>query len=85
MFTAGGKSGWLIMYWIYVLLSGKDDGYYVGLSKDIDNRLKEHNAGYVRSTKNRRPFVLVHNEGFATRQEARDRGKYLKSGVGRKF
>jgi len=33
-----------MIYWIYVLRSKKDNGYYVGLSKDIDNRLKEHNV-----------------------------------------
>ncbi|NWF87891.1 MAG: hypothetical protein HXY50_00350, partial [Ignavibacteriaceae bacterium] len=38
-----------------------------------------------RTTKPYAPFELVHSEIFPTRTEARDREKYLKSGVGKEF
>jgi len=43
---------------VYVLESLKDKHYYIGSTKDINKRFKEHENGYVRSTKNRRPLKL---------------------------
>jgi len=51
---------------------------YVGTSRDVRKRLDQHNAGYSKSTKPYRPFVLVHVEGFDTLAEARKREWYLK-------
>ena len=72
------------MYLVYILQSERDSGFYVGLTKDIDQRLKYHNAGRVRSTSKRRPFKLVYKESFSSRVEAREREKYLKSYKGAK-
>ena len=73
------------MYYAYVLRSKKDGDFYTGITKDIERRLKEHNSGYQKSTKARRPFELILKEEFRTRIEARQREKHLKSGVGRNF
>jgi putative endonuclease len=43
---------------VYVLESLKDKHYYIGSTRDINKRFKEHENGYVRSTKNRRPLKL---------------------------
>ena len=72
-------------FYVYVMKSMKDDGFYVGISKDPDKRLIGHNWGMTKSTKGRRPFELVYAEKVISRQEARRREKYLKSGVGREF
>jgi putative endonuclease len=37
------------------------------------------------TTKPYRPFKMIHKEVFATRAEAREREKYLKSGIGKEF
>ncbi len=71
------------MFYVYVLQSVVDDGFYVGITSDVQRRLREHNAGLQRSTKARRPFVLVYSESRATRSEAREREKFWKSGQGR--
>jgi putative endonuclease len=73
------------MFYVYVLRSQRDGGLYVDLTKDLDHRLKQHNAGHERSTKNRRPFVVLLSERFQTRSEARQREKYYKSGFGREI
>ena len=62
----------------------KDNGYYTGLSQDPEKRLITHNQSGVRSTKNRKPFRLIHTEKFDTRSEAREREKHLKSYKGSK-
>ena len=73
------------VYFVYVLLSLKDQEHYHGLSSNIAERIKQHNAGKVRSTKSRRPFVLLYDERVGSLTEARKREKYLKSAAGRKF
>jgi len=73
------------MYWVYALRSRKDNNLYIGLSSNIDERLKYHNAGYAKSTKGRKPFDLIYKEKQPTLSKAREREKYLKSGAGREF
>ena len=73
------------MWVAYVMRSLKDGGFYVGMSSSVERRLKEHNSGYTRSTRSRRPFELVYVERCDSRLEARKREKFLKSGAGREF
>jgi len=72
------------MFYVYIIKSLKDEGYYIGMTKDLDNRLDYHNNGKVRSTKNRRPFKIIYSESYKTRKESREREKYLKSYTGSK-
>ncbi|MFA6131790.1 MAG: GIY-YIG nuclease family protein [Patescibacteria group bacterium] len=72
-----------IPYFVYVLLSLKDRRLYTGFTTDLDRRMKEHNEGTTKSTKNRRPFVLLYYEVYRTEQEAKKREKFLKGGNGR--
>ncbi|MBC7398935.1 MAG: GIY-YIG nuclease family protein [Mucilaginibacter sp.] len=73
------------MFFVYVLQSQKTNRRYVGMSSDPEKRLLQHNGGYNTSTKAYRPWIKVHSESFETRVEARNREKYLKSGVGREY
>ena len=57
----------------------------MGQTNNIENRLRRHNSGLVRSTKSRIPFELVYNETFETRAESMRREKDLKGGQGRKW
>lgn len=70
-------------YYVYVLLSEKDNQFYTGYTADLKNRLSLHNDGKVYSTKNRRPFKLIYFEGCFNQQDATRREKYLKSGSGK--
>lgn len=72
-------------YYVYVLLSKVDGLFYTGYTKDIANRLSEHNAGRVQSTKYRIPFILIYWEGCLNQQDATRREKYLKSGNGKLY
>lgn len=67
------------MFYTYILKSLKDSKHYYGFCEDIDARLKYHNAGQVKSTKSRRPFVLHYSESFASKTEAINRERYFKS------
>ena len=66
-------------FYVYVLRSLADRERYIGLSNDVSRRVREHNAGKVKSTRARVPFVVVHQESYQTLAEARAREKYLKT------
>ncbi|MFQ6119485.1 MAG: GIY-YIG nuclease family protein [Methanosarcinales archaeon] len=67
------------MYWVYFLYSENVGSVYVGCTGNLQKRLKEHNDGLVKSTKNRRPFILIHSEKYSNFSIARRREEYLKS------
>jgi len=73
------------MYTTYVLASLKDGKHYIGLSRNPQKRLVEHNRRKVRSTRSRAPFLLVYHEGFSTLGEAREREKFFKTAAGRRY
>jgi putative endonuclease len=50
---------------------------------DVAKRLRQHNLKQNKSTKAYSPWVLIHQEKFNTRIEAREREKYFKSGIGK--
>ncbi len=71
--------------YVYVLKSDLDHRFYVGMSKDVQKRLKEHNSGRTKSTKGYRPWSIIHIERYPDRVAARKREKYLKSGFGKQW
>jgi len=73
------------MHHVYVIKSKDHDRYYIGITSDLTRRINEHNSGKTRSTKGYKPWDLYYFEEYATRQEARQREKYLKSGEGREY
>ncbi|MEQ8244956.1 MAG: GIY-YIG nuclease family protein [Fulvivirga sp.] len=72
-------------YYVYILVSNVSGNLYKGFTNDLSRRLKEHNAGYNKSTKSGRPWELIYSEKCNNRLEAREREKFFKSGVGREF
>lgn len=73
------------MIFIYAIKSLSIEYIYVGMANNIERRMHEHNSGQNRSTKAYKPFVLVYTEQFESREEARKKEKYLKSGVGKEY
>jgi putative endonuclease len=65
-------------YFVYILQSQTDRGYYIGHTQSLKQRLAEHNAGKTRSLRARRPFQLVHVEEFPSKRAAKAREKQLK-------
>ncbi len=73
------------MFCVYILLSESAARTYVGQTEDLEERVRKHNAGGVRSTKAYRPWRVIHVEEYGTRAEAMEREQWLKSRTGRKF
>jgi putative endonuclease len=72
-----------MFYFVYVLLSERDNLFYTGYSNNVEKRLAEHNSGLVSSTKLRQPLKLIYFEACLNQQDATRREKYLKSGNGK--
>ncbi|GIW62494.1 MAG: hypothetical protein KatS3mg091_001 [Patescibacteria group bacterium] len=70
-------------FYIYVLRSLKDKKLYIGKTKDLKRRVKEHNAGKVKATKNRRPFELVYYEAYTNKDQWSQQEHFYKTGIGR--
>ena len=74
------------MFTVYAIKSIKNQKRYVGYTgKDASDRLKEHNNGVSKFTRQNRPFVLIYKEIFGNKTKAIKREKFLKSGKGREF
>jgi putative endonuclease len=78
------KAEYQLPFCVYVLLSLKDDNFYVGYTTDLPRRLDEHFQGRNTSTAPRRPFVLVHCEYYLAKADAERRETYLKTAKGRR-
>ena len=72
-------------YFIYVLLSKKDNNFYTGFIASLYERINEHNLGKVTSTKYRIPLELVYYEVCYNQSDALHREKYLKSTYGKRY
>ena len=73
------------MYYVYAISSSSRTYIYVGLTINKNRRIDEHQKGYNKTTRAYRPFKVILVEKYKTRQEARKREMYLKSGAGKEF
>jgi len=67
------------MHFVYLLYSKDFDSFYIGYTKNLEVRLDQHNSGLTKSTKAKKPWLLVYSELFATQLEALKRERFLKS------
>jgi putative endonuclease len=73
------------MITVYAIISELNGDIYVGITKDADLRLEQHNAGKSKYTKGLRPWKKLYRELQPDWEAARKREIYLKSGVGKEF
>jgi putative endonuclease len=74
-----------LKFTVYAIKSNNRNYIYVGMTNNLERRLKEHNQHENKSTKAYAPFTLIYSEAFDSRPSARLKEKYLKSGVGKAF
>ena len=74
-----------VVFYVYVLRSESDSGFYIGFSTNLRARVRQHQAGESFATKSRGPWKLVYYEAYLNQEDALGREKYLKSGSGRRF
>jgi len=72
-----------LRYVVYILEC--KDGFYLGCTDNLEERIERHTAGYVPATKERRPINLKNTFGFSDKYLSYAFEKYLKSVSGRAF
>lgn len=77
-----GISKW---HYVYVFLSQNGDNFYIGYTKNLKNRLKQHSAKNNFSTKSRLPLGLIYIEACLNEDDAKRRENYLKTSQGHRF
>ena len=74
------------MFTVYVLFSPNFNKIYIGYTSNLLQRLLSHNELAKKGWTIRfRPWTVIHTEEFATKTEAMNREKQLKSAKGREF
>jgi putative endonuclease len=73
------------VFYVYVLRSESDSGFYIGFSTNLRARLRQHQDGESLATKSRGPWKLIYYEAYTEREDAEGREKFLKSGAGRRL
>ncbi len=66
------------MYYVYVLKSQKWNRPYVGFTKDLIERVKQHNNKDTKSTRYGIPWRLIYYEAYFSELDARKREIQLK-------
>lgn len=73
------------MFYTYVLQSLIDGRFYTGYTNNLGKRFKDHNRGMVFATKTRIPFRIIYYEACLNKKDAKQREKYLKTGIGKRY
>jgi putative endonuclease len=67
------------MFIVYILKSLKTGKHYIGQTDNILDRIKRHNSGRSKATKNFAPWELIYSEEYSTRPLAFRREQEIKS------
>jgi predicted GIY-YIG superfamily endonuclease len=73
------------VYYVYLIESLSNRRRYVGLTTDLAQRIREHNAGESTYTSSFRPWKLTTYIAFDSKAKAEAFERYLKSGSGHAF
>ena len=72
-------------YYVYIIYSKSLNKFYIGSTQDLEDRLKQHNAGRSRYTKPGIPWVIVYKETYQSRTSAYNREKEIKARKSREY
>ena len=81
-----GEGGPDKMFYVYLIKSvSSPEQKYIGVTRDLRQRLKEHNSGRSSHTSKYVPWKLVNYVAFSSKSAATEFEQYLKSGSGSAF
>lgn len=73
------------MFYNYLIQSQKNRNLYIGYTKNLQQRLGEHNRGENKSTKRDIPWKMIYCEICINEKDAKRREKYLKTSQGQRL
>ncbi len=75
----------IIIWYVYIIQSEKDNHLYVGMTNNLRRRLELHDSGKIFSTRPRMPFKPIYYEAHENKYDAAAREHFLKSGWGKNW
>jgi len=72
-------------YVVYILEDQATKTWYIGFTKNLKQRLKDHRSGHSPYTSKKKDWKLIYAEMYLSKMDALGREKFLKSGSGHKF
>lgn len=66
------------MYYLYILKSEKINRFYIGITNNLQRRLRQHDSGLSKYTKTILPIKLAFFQTFEDINEVRKAEKWLK-------
>ncbi len=73
-----------VQWFVYVIYSVEGLNY-MGMTRDIERRLNQHNLGLSKWSRRGSGWKLIYHESFSPSDEARAREKYFKNTAGREW
>ncbi|NIV99622.1 GIY-YIG nuclease family protein [Candidatus Saccharibacteria bacterium] len=70
---------------LYILYSRKLDRYYIGVSCNVEARLRAHNGASKGWTKRGRPWTLVYKKQFSDKKTAQQCERWIKKQKSKRF
>ena len=70
---------------LYILKSKASSKRYIGITNNLQNRIKRHRINQSVLKRMLGEFELIYTEDYSDYKSARKREKYFKSGVGREW
>jgi putative endonuclease len=65
--------------WYLYITENRNDAFYIGITNNLERRLKEHQCGKGGNyTRRNRPIKLLYTEQFAKKDQAEKREKQIK-------
>jgi putative endonuclease len=80
-----GSTNSSMNFTVYILQSLRTGRYYLGQTKNLEERIAYHHANYSKALRNRGPWKVVHTESYGSRSEAMKRESYIKRQKDRRF
>lgn len=72
-----------MFHYVYILKC--KNGFYIGCTNNLKDRIKRHNNREVIATKDKLPISLINYFAFTDKYKAYEFERYLKTGSGRTF
>ena len=66
------------MFFVYILKSKKTGRYYIGYTRDLAQRLRDHNRGKTKSLIRHIPLEIIRVEEYSAREDAMKRERQIK-------
>ena len=74
-----------MVYAVYILEDQIDKTWYIGFTRNLKQRVKDHLSGHSPYTSKKKALMLIYAEMYLNKHDATGREKFLKSGAGHRF